>query len=125
MKKPKEIVAPELLFGFVLSARILLVGRDNLWHSRSRLQFILITDDIAPGSRREILNDFRHYPVVQRYATEDLETFFGLTGTKVIGFRKSDLAKSLYSSLKPFRINKPIDNTGLQPANSNTTSEEI
>jgi len=113
------------LFGFVLSARILLVGRDNLWRSRSRLQFILITDDIAPGSRREILSDFRHYPVVQRYATEDLETFFGLTGTKVVGFRKSDLAKSLYSSLKPFRINTPIDNRGLQPANSNTTPEEI
>ena len=125
MKKPKEVVVPELLFGFVLRARILLVGRDNLLRSRSRLQFILITEDISPGSRREILSDFRHYPVVQRYAAENLETFFGLTGTKVIGFRKSDLAKSLYSSLKPFRINKPVENTDLQPANSNTTTGEI
>lgn len=110
MKKQKGIVSPELLFGFAVRARILLVGRDNLWRSRSRLQFILITDDISMGSRREILNDFQHYPVVQHYATEDLETFFGLTGTKVLGFRKSDLAKSLYSSLKSFRINTPIGN---------------
>ncbi|MDR0842870.1 MAG: hypothetical protein LBP68_05550, partial [Acidobacteriota bacterium] len=87
MKKRGEVAAPEILFGFALRARILLVGRDNLLRSLSHLQFILITDDISENSRKEILHDFRHYPVVQRYTTEELATFFNLTGTKVVGFK--------------------------------------
>jgi len=109
LTKKKEVVqAPELLFGFVLRARLLIVGRDNLFRGKSHLQFVLITRDISPNSQEKILWDFRHYPVVQNYMAEDLEKFFGIKGAKVIGFKKSGLAQSLYTALKEHRINQPI-----------------
>ena len=108
MKKKEVVQAPELLFGFVLRARLLIVGRDNLFRSKSHLQFVLITRDISPNSLEKILWDFRHYPVIQNYTAEDLEKFFGIKGAKVIGFKKSGLAQSLYTALKEHRINQPI-----------------
>jgi hypothetical protein len=102
----------ERLFVFVLRSRILIVGRDTLARSKSKLQFLLITRDISDNSRLEILSDFAHYPVVQHYAQEDLENFFGLKKTKVIGFKKSGLAKSIYAELKDHRINRPIIREG-------------
>ena len=95
------------LFPFVLRSRILIVGRETLWRFRGKLHFILITTDISANSREEILKGFADYPVIQHYASEDLERFFGLRGTKVIGFRKSALAQSIYSELKAHRIHKP------------------
>jgi hypothetical protein len=94
----------EKLFGFVKRARVLIVGRDILARSKSRLHFILITRDISENSRKAILADFRHYPVVQHYTSDDLERFFGIKGTRVIGFGKSGLAKSIYAALKEYRI---------------------
>ncbi len=90
----------EGLFPFVLRARKLLVGRDTLRRSKSRLHFVLITRDISEASRDEILSDFAHYPVVQEYTTKQLEQFFGIKGAKVIGFKKSALAQSIYAGLK-------------------------
>ncbi|MDR0310914.1 MAG: hypothetical protein LBJ21_04955 [Acidobacteriota bacterium] len=98
---------PELLLGFARRARILIIGRENLSRFRNKLQFVLITEDISENSRKEILRDFRHYPVTQRYSTEELESFIGATGVKALGFMKSGLAQSLYSSLKNYRINAP------------------
>jgi len=95
------------LFPFVLRSRILITGRDTLARSKSSLHFVLITHDISPASRAEILSDFRHYPVVQHYTAKELEDLFGIRGAKVIGFRKSGLAQSLYAALKVHRINKP------------------
>src|SRR3954470_600780 len=96
----------ERLFPFVLRSRILMIGRDTLFRSRSKLHFVLITTDLSENSRTEILSDFAHYPIVQQYTTEDLEKHFGLRGAKVIGFGKSGLAQSIYSELKQYRINK-------------------
>ena len=76
--------------------------------SKSKLHFVLITDDISENSRGEILSGFEHYPVVQHYTTEELENFFALKGAKVVGFQKSGLAQSLYAELKGYRINKPV-----------------
>lgn len=98
----------ERLFPFVLKARALIVGRDTLARSKGRLHFILITTDVSENSREQILKDFAHYPVVQVYSEADLEKFFGLKGTKVLGFAKSGLAQSIYAELKPHRINKPV-----------------
>jgi hypothetical protein len=95
----------ERLFSFVLRSRILIVGRDTLARSKSRLHFVLITRDLSENSRAEILSDFAHYPVVQHYTAEELEKFFGIKGAKVIGFEKSGLAQSLYAELKEHRIN--------------------
>ncbi len=97
----------ERLFAFVLRSRILIVGRDALARSKSKLQFVLIARDLSTNSRMEILSEYAHYPVVQHYTQEDLEKYFGLKNTKVIGFEKSGLAKSIYAGLKEHRINRP------------------
>ncbi len=107
MNKQSQGRPVERLFSFVLRSRILIVGRDTLARSKSRLHFVLITRDLSESSRVEILSDFAHYPVVQHYTAEDLEKFFGIKGAKVIGFEKSGLAQSLYAELKEHRINKP------------------
>ena len=96
------------LFPFVLKSRALIVGRDTLERSKSRLHFILITTDISESSRTQILADYAHYPVVQHYTEADLEKFFAVKGTKVVGFAKSGLAQSIYAELKQHRINKPV-----------------
>jgi hypothetical protein len=107
MKKQSPVRPVERLFSFVLRSRILMVGRDTLARSKSKLHFVLITHDLSETSRAEILSDFRHYPVVQHYTAEELEKFLGIKGAKVIGFAKSGLAQSLYAELKEHRINKP------------------
>lgn len=98
----------ERMFPFVLRSRILLLGREVLSRSKAKLHFILITTDISENSRQEVLQDFRHYPVVQHYTSADLEKFFGLRNAKVVGFQKSGLAQSIYAELKEHRINQPV-----------------
>jgi hypothetical protein len=105
MNAPRKPV--ERLFPFVLRSRILLVGRETLARSKSKLHFVLITTDLSENSRQEILKDFGNYPVVQHFATHDLARFFSIHNAKVIGFKKSGLAQSLYSELKPYRLNPP------------------
>ncbi len=105
MKKQSPVRPVERLFSFVLRSRILIVGRDALARSKSRLHFVLITDDLSEKSRAKILSDFAHYPIVRHYTTEELERFFGIRGAKVVGFEKSGLAQSLYAELKEHRIN--------------------
>jgi len=111
MSEPAPTKSVERLFPFVLKARALIVGRDTLARSKSRLHFVLITTDISENSREQILKDFGHYPVVQHYTGADLEKFFGLKGTKAVGFAKSGLAQSIYAELKADRINKPATPT--------------
>jgi hypothetical protein len=107
MNKQGPAKPVERLFPFVLRSRKLLVGRETLLRSKSRLHFVLITSDLSEQSRAAVLSDFAHYPVVQHYTSEQLEQFFGLRGTKVIGFEKSGLAQSIYAELKQHRLNKP------------------
>ena len=97
----------ERLFPFVLRSRNLMVGRDTLARSKSRLHFVLVTTDLSAASRDHILREFSHYPVVQHYTSNDLEKHFGIRGAKVIGFQKSGLAQSLYAELREYRINLP------------------
>jgi hypothetical protein len=109
MKKQKPARPVEQLFPFVLRSRILMVGRDTLARSKSKLHFVLVTHDLSENSRAEVLSDFEHYPVVQHYTSGELERFFGIKGAKVIGFEKSGLARSLYAELKAHRINRPVE----------------
>ncbi len=111
MSDPTPTKPVERLFPFVLRAKILLVGRETLRRSKSKLHFILVTDDLAPDIRAEVLLDFKHYPVVQHFTLADVEAFFGLKGAKVIGFAKSGLAQSIYAELKSHRINQPVTPT--------------
>lgn len=98
----------ERLFPFVLKSRSLIVGRDTLARSKGRLHFVLITTDLSENSREQVLKDFAHYPVVQHYTEAEIEQFFQLKGTKVVGFAKSGLAQSIYAELKTHRINQPV-----------------
>ena len=97
----------ERLFPFVIRSRGLIVGRETLSRSKGRLHFVLITLDLAEGSREEILRQFAPYPIVEHYTSQDLETFFHVKGAKVVGFQKSELAQSIYAELKPYRVNMP------------------
>ena len=109
----------ERLFPFVLKSRALLVGRDTLRRSKGKLHFVLITTDLSEGSRQEILTDFAHYPIVQKYTSAELDTFFGIKGAKVVGFTKSGLAQSIYAEMKGQRINRPSEPS--KPAGSPPT----
>lgn len=106
-KKPTGGKSVERLFPFVVRARMLLVGRETLARSKRELQCVLITEDISPGSKEEVLRAFKDYPVLQRFQSAQFEEFFGVRNAKVVGFKKSSLAKSIYSELKRFRINAP------------------
>jgi hypothetical protein len=101
----------ERLFPFVLRSRILLVGRETLRRSKSKLHFVLITTDLSENSRGEILSDFSHYPIVQKYTPAELAKFFNIKGAKVVGFAKSGLAQSIYAEMKEFRINSQLKAT--------------
>lgn len=94
---PKDV---SRLFPFARRANLVVVGRHNLSRLRKHLHFLLITEDLSPNSRQEILDDFPGMPMIERYRSADLETWFGLHNTKVIGFRKSSLATNLYRELK-------------------------
>jgi len=100
--------AVERLFPNAVKFRLLLVGRETIRRSKSKLHFVLITRDISDNSREEMLKTFMHYPVVQHYTEADIERHFALKGTKVIGFKKSALAQAIYAELKLHRINKPF-----------------
>jgi hypothetical protein len=97
----------ERLFPFVIRSRILLVGREVLLRSKRKLHFVLITRDLSESSRAQVLLDFTHYPVVQRFTAAELEKHFGCREAKVVGFAKSSLAQSIYAELKEYRLNKP------------------
>jgi hypothetical protein len=97
----------ERLFPFLARARLLLVGRETMARRKRDLQCILMAEDISEGSRAEILRDFADYPVLQRFSSADFESFFGVRNAKVLGLKKSSLAKSIYGELKQFRLNKP------------------
>jgi hypothetical protein len=106
----------ERLFPFVLRARKLLVGRETLARSKSKLQFVLITTDLSESSKQEVLREFTNYPVVRFYSSADLEKHFSIRNAKVIGFAKSSLAKSIYAELKEFRLNAPATEKAAAPA---------
>jgi hypothetical protein len=123
MSTPGGSSKVERLFPFVLRARKLIVGRDNLFRKKGRLHFILITTDISENSYNEITNAFREFSIVQRYTSAEIEQFFQLRNTKVIGFIKSTLSTSLYEGLKEFKINTPVKREAA-PAEQKTESTD-
>jgi len=108
MTESNSPASVERLFPFVLKARALVIGRDALRANKGKLHFVLITTDIAPVNRAEVLKFFAHYPVVQHFTAADFERCFNAKGAKAVGFLKSGLAQSIYAELKPYRINRPV-----------------
>jgi len=114
------------MFPFVLRTRILMVGRDALLRSKRDLHFVLVTRDLSAKSREEILSEFSEYPILEHYTSEELAAFFGLSGQKVVGFRKSTLAQSIYAELKDSRLNMPAskaESPREQPAGDSPVDE--
>ena len=101
---PQEAMS---LLNFVRRAGLTIVGRNQLLRSRSNLHFIILADEASDRSRAEILKDFAPYPIVGGITEAEIQKHFGLNGTRVLGIAKSDLAKSLYQTLKGQRLNKP------------------
>ena len=94
----------EKLLPFVLRAKLLVMGRERLRRLRKRLHFVWISTDISENSRREILRDLAGCPVVQAGRSSDFEEWLGLHNTKVLGLRKSSLAREVFRHLKPWVI---------------------
>jgi hypothetical protein len=107
MKMIQKPGSAERLFPFVVRSRKFMVGRESLAHNRRRLHSVLIATDISDNSKEEILREFADYPVMQKYTSAEIESFFGARNAKVIGFEKSSLAKSIYGELKECRLNAP------------------
>jgi hypothetical protein len=107
----------ERLFPFVVRARMLLVGRETLARSKRQLQCVLISEDISDVIKQEVLRDLKDYPIIQHFQSAQFQEFFGVRNAKVVGFKKSSLAKSIYAELKEFRINAP-------PATKSPAEEE-
>ena len=104
MSRPPSAKTVERLYPFALRAAILVPGREALQRTRKKLLFVLLTTDLSANSRQDVLGDFRGLPFVERYTAADVERFFHLHNTKVIGFKKSALAASILRELKPFRL---------------------
>jgi len=124
MSNEVPVKSVERLFPFVLKSRALLVGRDTLGRSKSKLHFVLITTDLSEGSRAQILSDFSHYPVVQKYTSAELDGFFGIKGAKVVGFAKSGLAQSIYAEMKEYRINRPVERPKPRETESSSSKQK-
>ena len=70
-----------------------------------KLDFALLATDLAARTRSEIEYKLREVPRFILYTSAELEQFFGVPGAKVLGFKKSDLARSIRRELK--ELTKP------------------
>ncbi len=111
MSCPPTARPVERLFPFALRAAILVPGREALRRRRKKLLFVLVTTDLSENSRADLLRDFGDLPLVEHYTAADVETFFRLRNTKVLGFKKSALAASIFRELKMFRLVAPRPET--------------
>lgn len=90
----------ERLYPFALRARVVVVGEALLNKVRKKLHFILVTRDLSEKRLQEIQRTFTGTPILQGFESPTIEEHFGFKNTKVIGFKKSSLAVSIYRELK-------------------------
>lgn len=88
---------------FLIRSRTVIPGRERLVQLRNRLAFILITTDISENSRREIQAKF-HCPIVQVCTAEEIRQLFGYGNCKILGFRRTSPATSVFKALREFLI---------------------
>ena len=84
----------ERLFPFAIRSRIIVPGGDNVARQRRKLQFVLIATDLSENSKGEIAR-IEDLPKFTIYSAQELQKHFGINGAKVLGFKKSDLARSI------------------------------
>jgi len=97
----------ETMLGFCLRSNNFMLGRERIFKSRSNLQFIWITEDTSENSKNEILEKFTDYPIICFSQSETLSKVVRISNAKILGFKKSQLSKSIYQAMKSYRINLP------------------
>ena len=90
----------ERLYPFALRARVVVVGKALLNKLRKKLHFLLVTRDLSEKRLAEMLRSYKGTPILQIYEARHIEELFGYNNTKVLGFKKSSLAVSIYRELK-------------------------
>lgn len=95
----------ENLAPFAVRSGMAIIGRQRLMQVRKHLCFVLFTEDLTENSMRKMASQF-DCPIVQHYKMDDIEQIFGFRGTKIVGFRKSTIATSLYREIKEYKIKK-------------------
>ena len=95
---------PARLYPFARRARVLLRGRHAVCNARKRIQFVLVTTDISARSRREIVGECEGIPMIEYMVTDEVELHFGMENTRIVGFLKSPIAKSLMDELSAHRF---------------------
>lgn len=95
---------PLRLFPFARRARIAIAGRGQAARKHKRLEFVLITTDLSANSRQETLRLFPDTPIIEYLESTAIEQLLGMKNTKVVGFLKSDLARSIFRELKEKRV---------------------
>jgi hypothetical protein len=101
---PKEVAR---LFPFARRTNIVVVGRKKMMHLRGGIEFVLVSTDISANSIKEIRKNLPGTPVAQRYSSEEFLQYFDKENTKMIGFRRSDLASSILSELDDYVLVAP------------------
>jgi ribosomal protein L7Ae-like RNA K-turn-binding protein len=79
---------------------VLVRGREAVRATLKKIQFVLITTDISERSRREVFEMCTEVPVIALLTTAEVEHHFGLENTKIVGFLKSPIGKSLLAEMR-------------------------
>jgi len=95
---------PARLYSFARRARVLVRGRHAVCNARKRIQFVLVTTDISARSRREIVGQCKGIPMIEYMCTDEVERHFGMENTRIVGFLKSPIGKSLMDELSAHRF---------------------
>ena len=105
---PAEILSSfkpvERLFPFAVRARVIVPGGDSVARLTRKLEFVLIATDLAARSRSELERKLREVPYFVCYTSAELQQLFSIPGAKVLGFKKSDIARSIRRELKESQV---------------------
>ncbi len=101
--------APDIepILPFVRRAGVVTVGRHKLRRSCKKLEFVWIATDLSENSRHDVLKWFPDLPVIEYGNTDDFTRWFGYANTKIVGLKRSSVARSTLDRLRPFRVRPP------------------
>ncbi len=89
---------------FIRRAGIIVTGREKLIQRSNQLAFAVMTADLSDASRREALRDLKCKVFELPLNSDDIEKLYGVSGAKLLGFKKNKLADSILKFIKPYQI---------------------
>ena len=84
---------------FLLRARKIATGRENLKKKAKSLAFLLVTTDLSENSLNQAKRDYQ-CPIYTIGTMETMKELFGFENTKIAGVFRSSLADSIEPTLK-------------------------